>query len=236
MLSTRLPGKVMHEVQEKSFLEHMVCRINQSKYIDNICIATSLDSSCDPIVELGENIGVMVFRGSEDDVLDRVVKAGKFAKADVIVELCGDCPLIDPDIIDSVCEFYFNNNVDFCSNAIQRVHPIGMDVKVFSQSVIQEVDLITSDPHDREHVSLYIYENSNKYKILHLPLSVNNDVINYRLTLDTPEDESLIKIIYNELYTKNRDFRLQDIIELLNKKPELKLINSHIEQKPVRQR
>ncbi|MBT5399289.1 glycosyltransferase family protein [bacterium] len=234
MLSTRLPGKVMHTVQGKYFLEHMICRVQQSKYIDSIYVATSEHESCNPIVELCEQMNVGSFRGSEEDVLDRVVKTGKTAHADIIVELCGDSPLIDPAIIDSVCNFYLNNDIDFCSNAIQRVHPIGMDVKVFSQETIEEVDALTDDPCDREHVSLYIYENPDKYKIMHLPLSIAQEDIDHRLTLDTLEDKHLITTIFNELYPKNQDFRLENIINLLKNKPELDLLNTHIQQKIIR--
>ena len=130
--------------------------------------------------------------------------------------------------------FYLNNDIDFCSNAIQRVHPIGMDVKVFSQETIEEVDALTDDPCDREHVSLYIYENPDKYKIMHLPLSIAQEDIDHRLTLDTLEDKHLITTIFNELYPKNQDFRLENIINLLKNKPELDLLNTHIQQKIIR--
>jgi spore coat polysaccharide biosynthesis protein SpsF len=233
MLSTRLPGKVMHKVQGKTFLEHMIYRISRSVYVDSVCVATSIHESCDPIVDLCKYLNVGVYRGSEEDVLDRVVKAGKFSNADIIVELCGDNPLIDPDIIDQVCELYLNSGAEFCSNAIKRVHPIGMDVKVFSQSVIEEVEKLTNDPDDREHVSLYVYENPKRYNIVHLPLSLKEKYINHRLTLDTKEDEKLIKIIFDELYPVTKDFRLKDILTLFDNNLKLDFINSNIKQKLV---
>jgi spore coat polysaccharide biosynthesis protein SpsF len=114
---------------------------------------------------------------------------------------------------------------------VNRSHPIGLDVKVFSQEVIEEVDKVTNNPDDREHVSLYIYEHPERYKVVHYPSALTKSDIDHRLTLDTPDDKHLISLIFDKLYPENQNFNLADILSLLEQNPKLALINNHISQK-----
>lgn len=235
MNSSRLPGKVLLEMAGKPVIGHIVDRLRAAKQVDDVCVATVADDSCDVLVDYCHSIGVDVFRGSEDDVLDRVLQAAYHSNADVIVEICGDCPVIDPIVVDELVEQYFHLEVDFCSNAIQRVHPLGLDAKVFSRDVLQRVADSTQDKYDREHVSLYIYENPDKFALHHLSDNHYLDVIDYRLTLDTDKDFAMINQVYDALYAENKTFGLAQIIPFLQRNPEIVMMNSDVKQKGARE-
>ena len=235
MASTRLPGKVLLPIAGSPVIEHIIRRLQQAKTVDEVCLATTDRPDCDELAEFVTQLGVLVYRGSEDDVLDRVLGAANYSHADVIVEICGDCPLIDPTIVDATVNQYFIDQLDFCSNAIERAHPIGLDVKVFSTSVLQDVAQQTDDPHDHEHVSLYIYEHPQRYRLGHIMDSLDANQISHRLTLDTPEDLALIRKIYDALISNNPYFLLQDILILLEKNPTWLNVNKRIRQKGVRE-
>ena len=159
MTSTRLPGKVLLKIGGKPALEYMIKRIEQSKLIDEIVVATTTKDSDLPIIDLCARVGCKHFRGSEQDVLLRVLDAAKSVGADIIVELTGDCPFIDPEIIDKLIELYFSRDYDYASNVVERSFPDGFDTQVFSVKSLERVSEMTDDPIDRVHVSCYFYKN-----------------------------------------------------------------------------
>lgn len=226
MQSNRLPGKVLMEVLGKPLLELMIERVRRARRIDEIVIATAHDSSCDPIETLANRIGVRCYRGSEDDVLDRVLKAAASVEADVIVELTGDCPLIDPSIIDQVVDVYCTSEVDYCANVLKRTYPAGMDTQVFAYSVLQEVSYLTREPSDREHVSLYIYTHPERFTLKNVESGLPPELTDWRLVVDVPEDFELIRRIYESLYPSNPEFTLNDIRDLMVQHPRWLEINS----------
>lgn len=232
MRSTRLPGKVLKPILGRPMLELMIERLGRVQQVDDVVIATSDDPSCDPIEELAVQLGVSCFRGSEEDVLDRVLKAGRQAQADVIVETTGDCPLIDPNVVDGIISIYLANGFDYVST-LQRTFPLGMDTQVFATAVLEEVARLTQDPVDREHVSLYIYEHPDRFSVHWVPSKLPEEYWGLRLVVDTPEDFALMSAIYENLYPKNRMFSLQDVLDLFSRQPELREINQHIKQRPV---
>ncbi len=234
MRSTRLPGKVLMPVLGRPLLELMVERIRRSEWIDEIVIATTHDASCDPIEALAQQIGVSVFRGSEDDVLGRVLGAAQSAQADLIVELTGDCPLLDPGLIDRVITTYLAGDADYCSNRLLRTHPIGMDIQVFPTAVLKQVAGLTSDPRDREHVSIYIYEHPERFRLLNFAESLPPSAPGLRLTLDTPLDYELIQTVFGRLYPRNPHFGLPEMLELFAQEPALAAINEASKPKPSR--
>lgn len=235
MRSTRLPGKVLKPVMGKPLLELMVERLRQSRRIDAIVIATTDHPADDPIEALAHRLGVGVFRGSEEDVLDRVLKAGRAANAQLLVETTGDCPLIDPGELDRVVDaFHEAPPVDYCSNNLERTFPRGMDVQVFPLSVLEDVARRTNDPADHEHVSLYIYEKPGRYRLRTVRSGLPPEQQELRLTVDTPEDFTLVEKIFLELYPSNPRFTLKDILALLARRPDLAALNRDIQQKPVR--
>lgn len=232
--STRLPGKTLKEILGKPTLELLIERLKRSELIQQIVVATTVNPDCQPIEDLAKRLGVGCFRGSEEDVLDRVLKAAKKYGADIIVEITGDEPLIDPSIVDQVISYYLENKFDYVSNTLERRYPRGLDTQVFSVDVLDEVSRTTDDPADRENVSLYIYEHPEKYSLGSVisPSELNHP--DWRWTLDTIEDFNFIKTIYEELYPVKNDFDSYAILTFLDKHPEVLKINRSIKQKPVR--
>lgn len=232
--SSRLPGKTLLEICGKPTLELIIERIKRSKFIDEIVVATTVNPDCDAIEELAKRLGVGYFRGSEEDVLDRVLQAAKAYKADIIVELTGDETLIDPVIVDQTIDYYLKNSFDYVSNVLNRRYPRGLDTQVFAVSVLDEVSRLTNEPADRENVSLYIYEHPEKYKLgsIEAPEKFNHP--DWRWTLDTKEDFEFLKAVYEALYGIKKDFDLHDVFGLIKKNPHLLKINERIKQKAVR--
>lgn len=233
MKSSRLPGKVLLPVCGKPLLELMIERLRQVPELDGIVIATTADPSCQPIEDLAKRLGVGCFRGSEDDVLDRVLRSAQSAQADLIVELTGDCPLIDPDLVSEVIREFRSRDVDYCANVLQRTHPRGMDVQVFPTKVLARVAELTNEPSDREHVSIYIYTHPERFRLHNVTSSLSPEDADLRLTVDTPDDFKLVSEIFQRLYPANPRFGLSDILRLMREHPELRAINSHIRQKAV---
>ncbi|MFA4876150.1 MAG: glycosyltransferase family protein [Methanoregula sp.] len=234
MTSTRLPGKVMLPILGRPTLELMIERLKRAKLIDQIVVATTQNHTDDVVEHLTHRLGVGCFRGSEDDVLDRVLRSAHANGVDVIVEVTGDCPLIDPIVVDNVIGIYQKKNIDYVSNVLKQTYPIGMDVQVFSTAVLEKVARLTQDPIDHEHVSLYIYEHPEIFSLFNIESDLPEKYWNMRLTLDTQEDYQLITAIYELLYPRNPTFTLDDIVDLLEKRKDLIELNRNIQQKKVR--
>jgi spore coat polysaccharide biosynthesis protein SpsF len=234
MTSTRLPGKVLLKSQGKPMLLHQIERIKRSKYIDEIWIATSTNLKDKAIVDLARDLHVKWHRGSELDVLKRVVDTTKEANADIVVQLTGDCPLIDPEIIDQAIRVYNYNAFDYVSNSLVRSYPRGLDVSVMSAKILNLSLKNAKDAAHHEHIGLSIYENPKKFKLFNIFASPKLCRPDIRITLDTIEDFHLINEIYKNLYKRNKKFSASDIINFLDKHPNIKNINSHIQQKSVR--
>ena len=233
MGSTRLPGKTLKPILGHPMLGLLAERLLRSK-VDDVIIATTAAQGDRIIADLAPEWGVKVFRGSEDDVLDRVLSAAKAFDADIIVEMTGDCPLLDPGLVDEHIDYYLANDFDHVSNVVQRTFPRGLDTQVFSVDVLEEVSKKTNDPADRENVSLYIYEHPEEYRLGHIlaPEGLRGDHL--RWCVDLPEDFALIEAVYEALYPANPAFTWQDVMQLLRERPELAALNRHIQQKKVR--
>ena len=162
-----------------------------------------------------------------------MLRAAQTYEADVIVETTGDCPVIDPAVVDRVVETFASGGYDFVSNVLEWTYPRGLDVKVFPTRVLAEVAELTRDPADHEHVSLYIYEHPERYRLRNVAAPPDACRPDLRLTVDTEEDLALIRTIYESLYPRKPDFDIFDIVELLDAQRELVALNAEIEQKPV---
>lgn len=231
MGSTRLPGKIMKEVMGKPLLEYQIERVKRAKTIDEIIIATTTKKADDQIAEFCEQLSIPCYRGSEEDVLARYYEAATKYKADIIVRITSDCPVIDPEVIDRVVDKYLNGGYDYVSNTIERTFPRGMDIEVFSYKSLEKAHKNAKKQSEREHVTPYLYLNDNNFKLGKF-LGVN-DYSKYRLTVDTIEDFQVIKIIIQELSEKNKLFGMKDIIYFLSSNPEIVKINENIEQKKI---
>ena len=215
MTSSRLPGKVLMEYCGKTNLEHIIERLRRSRSLDDIVVATTVNKTDNPIVELCEKIGCKYYRGSEDDVLLRVLEAAQSVQGDLIVEITGDCPMIDYRHIDYLIDLYNKNDVDYVSNILERTFPRGFDTQVFSTQTLLDVSKKTTNKADREHVSLYIYAGETPYKLLNWEAPKEIRHPEFEITLDTKEDYMLIKNIYEKLYFDKPDFSSKDVVKLL---------------------
>lgn len=233
MGSTRLPGKVLKKIMNKTLLAYQLERVRQSLLIDEIVIATTKNDMDHVIAEFCERKNINVYKGSEYDVLDRYYKAASKFKADVIVRLTSDCPLIDSDIIDEVIQLYLTSieTIDYASNTLERSFPRGLDVEVFSFEALEEAYQKANLESEREHVTPYIYNKSNRFTVANL--KCREDLSNHRWTVDTIEDFELIKRIIEVTYPDTKNIRMQQIVEILERNPSWLTINAHIEQKKL---
>lgn len=215
MTSSRLPGKVLMPYVGKSNLEHIIERLRRSKYLDDVVVATTVNKTDDPIVALCKEVGCSVFRGSEEDVMLRVLEAAKSVQGDLIVEITGDCPMIDHRHVDQLIELYLESNVDYASNILKRTFPRGFDTQVFSVKTLEDAEKRTQNKADREHVSLYIYAGETSYRLKNWEAPENLFHPEIEVTLDTREDYELLKDLFERLYSQNTDFSAEDVVRLV---------------------
>jgi spore coat polysaccharide biosynthesis protein SpsF len=230
MASTRLPGKVLMDINGKPMLLRVIERIKHSKLNQKIIIATSINREDDVIFDFALKHNIDIFRGSQDDVLNRYYETAKFFNVEVIVRITSDCPLIDPEIIDKVIHAYQSVNKTIVTNAgidlSNRTYPRGLDVEVFSYNSLKNANNNAQKDYEREHVTPYLYRLANE---VHFVCN-SNDLSKYRLTVDTSEDLKLVREIY-ESFDNERIFYLREIMNLLYEKKHLFKINELIEQK-----
>lgn len=221
MTSSRLPGKVLMDLAGKPNLERIIERVRRSKYVDEICVATTSNETDNQIVDLCKTLNCKYYRGSEDDVLLRVLDAAKSVEADIIVEITGDCPVIDWRHIDYLLEKFFSDKYDYVSNIIERSFPRGFDVQVFPVSVLEKVNQLTQNPIDHEHVSLYIYRHPEIFKLGNWKAEGKMFNPDMEITLDHKADYDMISKLYNDLLFQNIDFSAEDVVDHLLNNPEL---------------
>jgi spore coat polysaccharide biosynthesis protein SpsF len=231
MTSSRLPGKVLLDLEGKSALQHIIERLKRSKYIDDVVVATTVNVTDDPIIDLCKGINCSYYRGSEEDVLLRVLDAAKSVNADIIVEITGDCPVIDWRHADHLIELFFLGDYDYAANIIERTFPRGFDTQVFPVSILEDVNKSTQNKADHEHVSLYIYSHPEKYRLVNWKADEKLFHPEFEITLDTLEDYELIKNVYNILYKENPDFSAEDVVKLLIESPEILDVIKNIKRK-----
>ena len=164
MTSTRLPGKVLADVGGRPALALMLHRLARSRELDELAVATSDEASDDPVAELAESLGVPVVRGPLADVLARYVKAGDALGADAVARMTGDCPLIDPAVVDRVVARFRAGDEDYVSNVESpRTYPVGMDTEVIAREALERVAATTTEPEDREHVTIHVRRNPDRF-------------------------------------------------------------------------
>jgi spore coat polysaccharide biosynthesis protein SpsF len=226
MGSSRLPGKVLEVAAGQPLLGHLLDRLQRVLSLSSIVVATTCDPRDDPIVAFCKERQVTTFRGSEEDVLARYYEAAVEAKAEVVVRITSDCPLLDPLVVEQVVSHFMDerSSFDYVSNCFDPTFPRGMNVEVFSFKALEQAHREASRPEEREHVTPYFYRHPELFRL---------GSFQYRLTVDTPEDLQLIRQIFESLYPSNPNFSLSDIYELLRAHPEWVHINAHIKQKAV---
>lgn len=221
--SRRLPGKVLKPILGKPMLEWQIARIRRAKTIETLVVATSERKEDDPIEALSKQLGIACFRGSLNDVLDRYYQCATSYSAEHVVRLTGDCPLSDPEVIDQVVNYHMNGNYDYTSNALEPTWPHGLDVEAVRFKSLAEAHAEARLPSEREHVTLFLYKNPDRYRIG--SITRKTDLSDFRVTVDEPEDFEVVTQIYGHLYPKNPDFTLEDIVTFLRGNPRLRNLN-----------
>ena len=235
MGSSRLPGKVLMDLRGRPALGRLLDRLRSSRHLDDIVLATTVAPADDALVRFAESEGLRHFRGSEDDVLNRVVEAHRMMGSDIVVEVTGDCPLLDPEVIDLGIETFLATSCDIVTNVMKSSWPMGVDLQVFRLRDLEKVERDIHDAPVREHVSLYFYEHPELYRIVNLEAPADCHAPDYRFQLDYDEDKRFIEAVLDGLLPKFGDaFRTSDIIDLLRRDPSLVSINIHCEEKSTR--
>lgn len=209
-------------------LARQIERVQRVNQIDRLIIATSHNSSDDPIEQLCFAIGVACFRGELNDVLDRFYQAAIAVCPEHILRLTGDCPLIDPELIDQLISFYLEANYDYASNTLEPTFPDGLDAEVFKFKCLQEAWQEAKLPSEREHVSLFIHQQPKRYHLGSFKSEIDRSHL--RWTVDEPIDLELVTLIYEALYNKNPLFKTEDIVDFLLENPHLQKLNQHHER------
>ena len=198
--------------------------------IHEIIVATTEKSEDDAIAEAARRNGAAVFRGSEEDVLDRYYRATCSCQAEVVVRITADCPLIDPELSDQVTQRFLTERPDYASNVLNRTYPRGLDTEVMSATALERAWQAASEPYQRIHVTPYLYQHPESFKLL--SVTGDADHSRHRWTLDTPEDLQFLQAVYARL-GKRQDFTWHDVLSLIDREPELLKINREIVQKAL---
>ncbi len=226
MGSSRLPGKVLMMLADKTVLEHVVSRARKAETIEEVVVATTEGKEDDVIIQKTQSLGVNVYRGSENDVLDRYFQAAKNFNLKDIVRITADCPMMDPKLIDKVVTMYLKTKADYCSNTLTPTFPDGEDIEVFSFDALSKAWEQAQLSSEREHVTPFLKKNKELFKIVSFEEKPN--LADKRWTLDEEADYCFMKIIFKELYPQNPFFGIEDILGFLKKNPQAETLNSRI--------
>lgn len=226
MGSSRLPGKTMALLAGRPSLAHIVDRLCRVPQLAGVIVATTGEALDEPIRRLAEELDVPCHSGSADDVLDRTIAAAREVGAQTIVQVTGDCPLVEPQLVAEAVELYRAERPDYVSTVLGgETFPVGLDVEVFSTDLLAEVESLTDDARDREHVSIYIYEHSKRFRCLGIEAVGHRRRPDLRLCVDTAEDLEVVGAVYDALWPTNATFGIDDVIDFLDRHPELARLN-----------
>lgn len=224
MGSKRLPSKVMRPLCGTPMIELLLSRLSGARRVDRIVLATSEAAVNQPLADHVASLGYAVARGSEDDVLDRFLQAGRAYGAEVIVRITGDCPLVDPALVDAAVEGFEKAGVDYFSNISPPTYPDGLDIEVFTLDALERVARETQKPYDHEHVTPYLRESGRFTKA---GMRHGEDLSGLRWTVDEIQDAIVAERIFAH-FAPQRDFAWQDVLALQRAQPELFSVNQHI--------
>ena len=231
MSSSRLPGKVLLDAAGKPMLSHLVSRLKKVSSIDHIVLATT-DNVADDILQNFASLNdISCWRGSENNVMKRVLEAAESVQADIIVEITGDCPLVDPQIVEQMIQIYLHNDVDYVSNNKKPSFPDGMDVQIIKYSSLKHSYNNTKDALDYEHVTYHIKRNSHIYRTINFMSPPATHWPDLGLTLDEDPDYQLLSKIIEHFEEQRCDFSCLDIINYLKSNPSLVSLNSEVKRK-----
>jgi spore coat polysaccharide biosynthesis protein SpsF len=231
MSSERLPGKVLKPLSGKPVLAHVIGRLRRAQLLDAVMVATSDGADDDPVAALAKAENCPVYRGSLNDVLARFAGAAEAANADVVVRVTADCPLISPEVVDAMLGLYRrSNDTKPCvvTNARVRTFPRGLDAEVFARAALDKANRDAQAPHQREHVTPYLYEHPELFAILDYTQPRN--AAQARWTLDTAEDYRMLSAFF-ALIADSERATIDDLLAVWDAHPELHAINADVVQK-----
>lgn len=212
MGSTRLPGKVLVDIEGAPMLARVIERSRRARTIDRLVVATTTKSEDDPIAACGRELGVDVFRGNENDVLDRYYQAARHCGFDVVARITSDCPLVDPGLMDEVIQPLLDRTspIDYSANTLRRTFPKGLDVQACPIRTIERAWREARTSHEREHVFPYVYEHPELFRFFSVSDSVDRSEM--RWTVDTAEDLVFVRKVYRALGAV--DFTWRDVLKV----------------------
>jgi spore coat polysaccharide biosynthesis protein SpsF len=222
MSSSRLPGKVLQDIAGKPMLLHVVHRAQKVQSIDSVAVITTTYAEDDAIEKLCKENGIPFFRGSLDDVLDRYYQAAIYFKADIVVRLTADCPLLDPAVIEQVVKTFHQNSFNYVANVVEVTYPDGLDTEVFGFGTLERAWKEARLKSEREHVTVYILKHPELFRLG--SVKQEKDLSSLRWTVDTPQDLEFVRSIYN--FIKDEEFGMEEIVKLLKEHPELSELNA----------
>ena len=225
--STRLPGKIMADLAGKPLLQRVLSRAQRAATLECVAIATTDRPADEAVAEFCRAAGILCFRGSENDVLDRYYGAARQFGADIIVRLTSDCPLLDPAVIDQTVSAFLAGAYDYVSNTLQLSFPDGLDTEVFSLAALEKAWREARLPSEREHVTAYIWKHPELFRlgnVRHEP-----DYSHLRWTVDEPADLEFVRRVYH-LLGAEAVFGMDEVLTLLQTHPELSAVNAQFER------
>jgi len=225
--SSRLPNKVLEKIENKPMIWYVINRVKQIKSVQQIALITTKETSDQALLKIAENEGIIGFAGNTNDVLDRHFQCALNFDADPIIRITGDCPLIDPFLVEEILQFYLNNNFDYVSNTINPTYPDGLDTEIFSFNTLKKLMNHAKLPSEREHVTLFIKNNPHMFKFFNY--KNNKDLSNLRWTVDETLDLKLIREIYS-IMKPETIFSMDKILKIILNSPHLLKINREIKR------
>lgn len=228
MTSRRLPGKVLKPILGRPMLALQIERVRRASALDRIVVATSVTPDDDAVAKACQEMAVECFRGSLGDVLDRFYRCALAHGAEHVVRLTADCPLADPQVIDRVVRAHLDGGFDYTANVSPPTWPDGLDVEVVRFSALTDAWREAELPSEREHVTYFIETHPQRFRYGNVAAAVDRSGL--RWTVDDPEDFDLVRRIYEALYPANAAFTTDDILALLQARPELRALNAHLER------
>lgn len=227
--STRLPSKALLPLCGIPMIKHVIERAKAIYGVNTVILATGKGEENNPLADIAESCGIKLFRGSETDVLERYYMAASETDCDYVIRITGDNPLTDHISASAALEHAYKTGADHCTTS---GIPIGTGVEVIKKSALEKAYNEGKEPHHREHVTPYIKEHPELFRIEKYISTLKNPFNDLRLTVDTSEDFELMNSIYNKLF-KGKPVRLEEVINLIRQNPELRLINAGVEQRPM---
>lgn len=232
MGSTRLPGKVLADIEGRTMLQRVIDRVRVSATVDDVVVATSTLPADDRLADAARGMGARVTRGSEQDVLDRYRFAAEESDASIVVRITADCPLIDPHVVDLVVRRFMEEPApDLCSNVVRRTYPRGLDTEVLSADTLRRLAATARDAHHREHVTAYLYDHAGSMRLRSVEDAF--DASEHRWVVDEPADLELVRQIYRRLASSS-SWTWRDVLDLLAREPSLSSLNASVRQKPLK--